>query len=89
MAESHIQAIQVEVKATITISASEARVLAHLLSYDLADYFTEKCNKGEIPNAEIKSVLTALRGSINQINGAVEKAVFDLKRASQTSTKES
>lgn len=73
--------INIEVTATITISTAEARVLEHLTSYSLAEWFAKNCNKSEIPEHVIKSTLTSLRSQVARIAHAHRLATDGVNEA--------
>lgn len=73
--------IRIEVTATITLTSAEARVLEHLTSYSLAEWFTTNCNKSEIPEKTIKDTLYSLRGQLNRVLHAQQLAMDGVNEA--------
>lgn len=79
--------IHIEVTATITITSEEARVLDHLTSYSLAEWFAANCNAREIPEKTIKSTLDSLRSQIARVMHAHRIATEGVNEAIKSDSK--
>jgi hypothetical protein len=66
----------IAVHAELTVNDIEAEVLAHLCSYDLAEYFAEKCSPRLSPDF-LQKTMSSLRSKAEMIVEARDAAMKD------------